>query len=338
MNMTDEEFERIYGRKPYKKQKKVKIYWGRIIAAAVILILVIYLIVKAITGVYSLIKGDKNDTSDSKAKTASAAAAGTKAKKNKEDVSEEEPSITVAEGSITVCIDAGHGDYDGGTTDSTGTRFEKTDNLKIALEVQKKLEAMGVNVVMTRDDDTFVDLGDRCEIANDAKADLFVSLHRNSYDGDISGVEIWVNNAEPEYDTMLGQNIMDKLASVGITDNRGVQYGYVGNPGVNYYINADTVMPSCLVELGFLTVEEDNRLFDEHLEDYGRAIAEGIVKTAYDIGLVDSDGNRAISEQLLSAEKYINRAEDDSQEPTPAGSFETDTDGEVYNTQENEYY
>ena len=338
MNMTDEEFERIYGRKPYKKQKKVKIYWGRIIAAAVIFILVIYLIVKAITGVYSLIKGDKDKTSDGKSQTSSAAAAGTKAKKKNNTDNKEEPTITVAEGSITVCIDAGHGDYDGGTTDSSGIRFEKTDNLRIALEVQKNLEAMGVNVVMTRDDDTFVDLDERCEIANDAKADMLVSLHRNSYDGDISGVEIWVNNAEPAYDTMLAQNIMDKLVSVGISDNRGVQYGYVGNPGVNYYVNADTVMPSCLVELGFLTVDEDNRLFDENLEAYGKAVAEGIVKTAYDTGLVDSDGNRAISDQLLSAEKYINRVEDESQAPTPAGEFETDTDGEVYNTQENEYY
>ena len=79
---------------------------------------------------------------------------------------------------------------------------------------------------------------------------MYVSLHRNSYDGDISGVEVWVNNSEPEYDTKLAQNILDDLEKVGISENRGVQYGYVGNSGVNYYINADTVMPSCLVELG----------------------------------------------------------------------------------------
>ena len=39
-----------------------------------------------------------------------------------------------------MCVDAGHGDYDGGTTDASGTRYEKDDNLKVALEVQKYLE------------------------------------------------------------------------------------------------------------------------------------------------------------------------------------------------------
>ena len=236
----------------------------------------------------------------------------------------------------TVCIDAGHGGYDVGATN--GERYEKDDNLKVALEVQKYLEKYGVNVVMIRDDDSFLELDERCAKANNAKADMYVSLHRNSYDGDISGVEVWVNNSEPEYDTKLAQNILDDLEKVGISENRGVQYGYVGNSGVNYYINADTVMPSCLVELGFITEDVDNKLFDEHLTEYGQAIADGIVQTAVDVGLVDESGKRLMSEQLISPEKPVNNKDSSSAADAMTTPMETDSSADVYNTQENEWY
>ena len=236
----------------------------------------------------------------------------------------------------TVCIDAGHGGYDVGATN--GERYEKDDNLKVALEVQKYLEKYGVNVVMIRDDDSFLELDERCAKANNAKADMYVSLHRNSYDGDISGVEVWVNNSEPEYDTKLAQNILDDLEKVGISENRGVQYGYVGNSGVNYYINADTVMPSCLVELGFITEDIDNKLFDEHLTEYGQAIADGIVQTAVDVGLVDESGKRLMSEQLISPEKPVNNKDSSSAADAMTTPMETDSSADVYNTQENEWY
>lgn len=333
--LSDEEFEQIYGRKPVRRVKKKKIYWNRIIIALIILIGIIIGLVKLTALVVSKIRGDNtqntnivlNNTSSSKAE--------------KDTSSEEEKDDTPAKYSnmdFTVCIDAGHGDYDGGTTDAAGTRYEKDDNLKIALEVQKYLEKYGVNVVMIRDDDSFLELDEKCEKANNAKADMYVSLHRNSYDGDISGVEVWVNNSEPAYDTKLAENILNNLAQVGISENRGVQYGYVGNPSVNYYINADTVMPSCLVELGFITEEIDNKLFDEHLTEYGQAVADGIVQTAIDVGLVDESGKRLMSDQLISPEKPVNNSDSSSAAVAMTEPMQTDTSNDVYNTQENEWY
>ena len=294
--LSDEEFEQIYGRKPVRRVKKKKIYWNRIIIALIILIGIVTGLVKLTALVVSKIKGDDTQKTNKVLNNTSSVAV-------KEDASsaedkKDEPA-KYSNMNFTVCVDAGHGDYDGGTTDASGKRYEKDDNLKVALEVQKYLEKYGVNVVMIRDDDSFLELDERCAKANNAKADMYVSLHRNSYDGDISGVEVWVNNSEPEYDTKLAQNILDDLEKVGISENRGVQYGYVGNSGVNYYINADTVMPSCLVELGFITEDIDNKLFDEHLTEYGQAIADGIVQTAIDVGLVDESGKRLMSEQLL---------------------------------------
>ena len=70
----------------------------------------------------------------------------------------------------TVCIDAGHGGYDVGATN--GERYEKDDNLRLAKAVEAELKARGINTIMTRSDDTYVSLEDRCKTANKKKADL----------------------------------------------------------------------------------------------------------------------------------------------------------------------
>ena len=342
--MTEEEFERIYGRKPYKKVVRRKIYWGRIFAALIILILIIFLLVKAVSGLVSLFKG-KTEVSDKPDNgTAKMVLAETKTPNSGEEEAPQElekPENKITDGGFSVCIDPGHGGNDGGSTDNSGARLEKTDCIAISTRVQERLEQMGVKVIMTRQEDETVNLDERCEIANSSDADLFVSIHRNSFDGDIAGVETWVNNAEPEYDIKLAENILAGIEKVGVTENRGVHYGYIGDSDINYYVNTDTVMPSCLVEMGFLTSDEDNELFDQKLDEYADAIADGIVKTAFDIGLIDENGNRLISGRLLSPEKYINSAEAASQkqEKTTPEEYAQGVEGEeIYNTQENEYY
>ena len=65
--MTEKEFEQLYGRKPYKKRVRYKIYWGRIFIALLILVLIIYLIVKAVSGLISIIKKTGGDDSSSMA-------------------------------------------------------------------------------------------------------------------------------------------------------------------------------------------------------------------------------------------------------------------------------
>ena len=252
--MTEREFEQLYGRKP-KKRVRYKIYWGRIFIALLILVLIIYLIVKAVSGLISIIKKTGGDDSSSMAAAVSQAqsAQADSGEKSKDEKQEDTVSDKIDAGALTVCIDAGHGGYDAGITDMTGLRQEKTDTLEAALKIKAELEKMGVTVVMTREDDTALEHAERCAIANDAKADMFVSVHRNSSDRDYQGVEVWVNNAKPEYDVKLAENILSGLREVGISEDRGVQYGYVGNSTVNYYVNADTVMPSCIIELGFIS-------------------------------------------------------------------------------------
>jgi N-acetylmuramoyl-L-alanine amidase len=91
-----------------------------------------------------------------------------------------------------VVIDAGHGGKDPGATGTRGTR-EKDITLAAALELAGVLRERGdFDVVLTRDDDTFVPLSDRSKAANDRDADLFVSLHCNSaFNHKESGFEVY---------------------------------------------------------------------------------------------------------------------------------------------------
>lgn len=177
-----------------------------------------------------------------------------------------------------VCIDPGHGGTSSGA--ANGKRMEKNDNLRLSLLVRDILEERGYTVVMTRSDDSDVSLEDRCKIANKARASLFVSIHRNSSTSpDAMGMEMWVHSSSPTDDTLLAQNILDNLEVTGISQNRGIHSGYRDGADLNYYINRNTKMPSCLAEIGFISSKADNKDFDEKLDEYALAIADGIEMT-----------------------------------------------------------
>ena len=94
----------------------------------------------------------------------------------------ENKSANKTKESFTLVIDAGHGGHDHGAIDN-GAR-EKDINLEVAkkLEALVKKKLKNVKVVMTRDDDTFISLQERANIANRNRGNLFVSIHTNSVD------------------------------------------------------------------------------------------------------------------------------------------------------------
>ena len=254
-----------------KQNKHTFIYWDRVIIALCIFVLIIIFIVLGIKGIISAFFEDgKSEKAVQAIKT--------------------DTAIIGAGQELLVCIDAGHGgEEDCGALSKDETRFESNDDLKMALAVEKHLQELGADVLMTRNEDIYVDLYSRPEMANDANADLYVSLHRNSAETG-QGVEVWVNYDSPDDDTLLAKNILKGLDEVGISQNRGVQYGYQGydpTAKVNYVVNEKSNMPSCLVELGFITDDEDNTLFDKNLDDYAKSIAESIVKSAEELNLIE---------------------------------------------------
>lgn len=209
-----------------------------------------------------------------------------------EPIPPDDPGETDDRQFFTVVIDPGHGGRDGGCTDPTETRKEKDDNLRLSLLVRDYLNTYpGVRLIMTREDDTFISLSERCRIANDADADLFISLHRNAADN-ASGVEIWVvsdaaaQNNDNSMDYRLAGYIKDWLKEVGISYDRGIRSGFRNDSDDdNYYVNRNTKMPSCLVEMGFMNSDTDNRNFDNRINEYADAIASAIVEMGEDTGL-----------------------------------------------------
>lgn len=173
-----------------------------------------------------------------------------------------------------ICIDPGHGGVDVGAV--RGSRYEKSDNLRMAKAVKALLEPQGIKVVLTRDGDTNPSLSSRCDIANNAKADYFLSIHRNSFGNQTAtGAEIWVHHAAQQSTVNKAQRILDEVLSVCGKD-RGVKKGYTGNPNADYAINRESNMASALLELLFISSDYDNSLYDRYFDKLAEAIAKGL--------------------------------------------------------------
>ncbi|WP_049962846.1 N-acetylmuramoyl-L-alanine amidase [Ruminococcus sp. HUN007] len=176
-----------------------------------------------------------------------------------------------------ICVDPGHGGDDIGS--SNGDRLEKVDNLRYATVVYEELmNREGLKPIITRQsNDTFMSNRERADFANEAKADLYIALHRNmSEDHTANGLEIWVQQQATVVDDVLGFKLKQELTKVGIQYDRGVQHGYTNDKQNNFQIIEWTDMPACIIELGFISNDEDNRLFDAHYKDYAKAIADAV--------------------------------------------------------------
>ncbi|WP_121663683.1 N-acetylmuramoyl-L-alanine amidase [Metabacillus litoralis] len=147
-------------------------------------------------------------------------------------------------------IDPGHGGKDSGAV-GFGLK-EKDIVLDVGLKVQKLLEAEGAKVVMTRKDDTFLELQDRAKVANNAKTDIFISLHINAATSEsANGTETyWNGNYESAASKKLAEKIQTRLIEKLGTRNRGVK-------DAGFYVIKYTTMPSVLAELGFISNEAE---------------------------------------------------------------------------------
>lgn len=174
-------------------------------------------------------------------------------------------------GSYVVYLDPGHGGTDPGA--SGNGLIEKDLNLKIALAVRNKLQSMGIVVKMSRDTDKFVSLQDIAEGANAAMPDVFVSIHQNSFrdDPNVNGIETyWWKGSN---DNTLASLIQQKLIANTKANNRGVKKN-------DFYVVKNTLMPSSLVECGFITNRNEANLLKT--QDYQNKIADSIVNGTYE--------------------------------------------------------
>jgi N-acetylmuramoyl-L-alanine amidase len=187
----------------------------------------------------------------------------------------EEPGLAAED--IIVCIDPGLGGKDPGC--NTETRLEKDDVLKLGLAMRTAMEAQGIKVIMTREDDTFIPLDERCEIANKANATYFISVHRNIFGSDdVYGDEIWKSSNASEEASALADNVMSGLEGVGMQRNRGVREGSQDGNG-DYAVLRNTKMCSILLEMGFMQNKKDNKYFDKNVDAYAEAVTQAVLDT-----------------------------------------------------------
>mgnify|MGYP005817056069 CR=1 FL=1 len=170
---------------------------------------------------------------------------------------------------MLVVLDAGHGGKDSGAVG--GNYYEKNIAFDVTRRIRPKLEAAGIDVILTRNDDTFIELAARAELANRNNADVFVSIHLNSASTpSANGTEVWTYPGEAK-DERLGQCILDPLVAATGFRNRGIKYE-------KFAVLRLTKMPAALVELGFITNPEQEQVMASwsYQETASTAIADGI--------------------------------------------------------------
>lgn len=170
-----------------------------------------------------------------------------------------------------VVLDPGHGDKDRGATGASG-QDEKDFTLQLSHKVRERLEQEPqIEVYMTRTDDSFISSIDRerPEFANQLDADIFVSIHGNTFtDAGVSGTETYYYREE----SLQLAEIMHKhtVEATGFRD-RGVKKE-------NFFVVKDTKMPAVLLEVGYLTnpQDEEQLLKDEVQNRIAASIVAGI--------------------------------------------------------------
>jgi N-acetylmuramoyl-L-alanine amidase len=228
--------------------------------------------------------------------------------KRKESLSETKVAKPPVAALRKIVIDPGHGGKDPGAI-GIGGIAEKDIVLAVAKKLALKLKReMGVEVVLTRNDDSFVDLKDRTAIANAEQADLFISLHVNaSPNPDARGLETYyLDNTTDEAANRLAARenavsrssvtdiqfiLSDMIQNLKLEDsitlaNRlhgsvvsqvGRRYGDVRDLGVKkalFYVLVGARMPSVLVEMFFVTHRSEGRALSK--EAYQEAIADAL--------------------------------------------------------------
>lgn len=156
----------------------------------------------------------------------------------------------------SIMIDAGHGGKDSGAVGTRGTR-EKDVALSVALLTAAKLRAAGVDVLLTREDDRFLELAERARMANEAGADLFLSIHCNSAANRAAeGFEVYTTRGETAADPVatnlfqsFGAMFPHALRRVDVSD---------GDPDkeADFAVLRLTRMPAVLFELEFISSEK----------------------------------------------------------------------------------
>jgi N-acetylmuramoyl-L-alanine amidase len=217
-----------------------------------------------------------------------------------------------------IVLDAGHGGKDSGAVGFSGQK-EKEVTLDIARRLKGLLEARGIQVVMTRETDAFIELKERTRLASDPSVDLFVSIHANAHKrAHAHGIEIYYSGELSAADRSDSQRLSNEKKVFGQLNMRrdsedlkeivsGMMYSYKlsfssvlaenlsgalaqwteGRTRAvrpqRFFVLRNTLVPAVLVEVGFLSnpTEERRLKAAAHRQHLAEAIMKGIEEFIY---------------------------------------------------------
>lgn len=191
-----------------------------------------------------------------------------------------------------ICIDAGHGyDDPGAMHENLNGSDEKDITLDIALKLAEILKSKGYDIILTRESDEVpatmepddrglyvLDPYERCELANEAGVDLFISIHCNSLPSSpsVSGMQLYYTEFHAEGNDRYAELLADRME-----ERFGARPQVIANPqNDSYVVNRLVNASSVLVETGFITNENDAALMlsESWRQQMAEALAEGIVE------------------------------------------------------------
>ena len=160
---------------------------------------------------------------------------------------------------------------------------EKSVTLKISQELRRLLEKEGAKVVMTRTRDAAVsskgakataieELQARCDVANQKKANIFISVHMDAFTNeDAGGTTAYYYDKGSEKSKKLADCVREALIEQIKTPDRGTQ-------SCNFYVVRNTDMPAILIEVAFISNPEEEKLLnsEEGVKKAAQGIADGI--------------------------------------------------------------
>ncbi len=189
----------------------------------------------------------------------------------------------------TIIIDAGHGGFDGGTSSNDGL-IEKDVNLKIALYLNEYLSLMGYKTVLTREADVSLedegltsirqrktsDIHNRFNLTDTFPNSIFISIHQNHFSQEkYNGMQVFYSPNNSQESSKLADNIQSTTVDFLQPQNTR----QIKPCTTSVYLIYNAVVPSVLVECGFLSNKEEASLLstDKYQKQVAYSIAIGII-------------------------------------------------------------
>ncbi len=203
------------------------------------------------------------------------------------------PALNETAASKLICIDPGHGGADPGAIGHENMEdeiYESDINLEVASTLKKLLEASGARVIMTRESDIKLGKYDRVAVANNAEADLFVSIHNNSSDSSSTNgtTTYYYNKIKEDGSTEIDlYGFNSETIAAGVQESLQPLLGTKDNGIVQYpelAVLNKTYMPAIVIEGAYLSNEGDFALIskDDYVYRYAYGVASGLIMAMND--------------------------------------------------------